>query len=41
MDKADQEIPALAASLSTTWLCNERSVNPKALLDYADQIIRG
>ncbi len=28
-------IPSLAASLSTTWLCNEKSVTKKTLLDYA------
>ena len=28
-------IPSLAASLSTTWLCNEKSVTQKSLLDYA------
>lgn len=41
MDEPDQEIAALAASLSTTWLCNERSVTQQSLLDYADQAIRG
>jgi len=28
-------IPSLAASLSTTWACNERSVSKSALLEYA------
>lgn len=28
-------VPSLAASLSTTWLCNERSVTKEALLQYA------
>ena len=32
-------IPALAASLSTTWLCNEKSVTPNSLLEYANSII--
>lgn len=35
----DMAIPSLAASLSTTWLCNERSVNRESLLSYADQFI--
>lgn len=39
-DEPDQEVAALAASLSTTWLCNERSVTKQALLDYADQVVR-
>ena len=30
-------IPSLAASLSTTWLCNEESVTREKLLSYADQ----
>ena len=30
-------IPSLAASLSTTWLCNEESVTREKLLDYANQ----
>lgn len=30
-------ISSLAASLSTTWLCNEQSVTRKKLLDYADK----
>lgn len=32
---ASLAIPSLAASLSTTWLCNERSVTKEALLQYA------
>jgi len=28
-------VPSLAASLSTTWLCNEKSVNKKTLLEHA------
>lgn len=28
-------VPSLAASLSTTWLCNEKSVTRQMLLDYA------
>jgi len=32
-------VPSLAASLSTTWLCNERSVNKTTLLEYADRFI--
>ncbi|MFI5150090.1 MAG: PfkB family carbohydrate kinase [Bacteroidia bacterium] len=32
-------IPSLAASLSTTWLCNEHSVTPKSLLSYANRFI--
>lgn len=31
----DLTIPSLAASLSTTWLCNEKSVTPENLLAYA------
>ncbi len=31
-------IPALAASLSTTWLCNEKSVTQNSLLKYADKL---
>ena len=30
-------VPSLAASLSTTWLCNEQAVTKKGLLKYADQ----
>lgn len=33
------KIPSLAASLSTTWLCNEDFVTPQKLLDYADKFI--
>lgn len=33
-------IPSLAASLSTTWLCNEKSVTPKNLSDYAAQFVQ-
>lgn len=38
---ADQvlTIPSLAASLSTTWLCNEQSVTPSKLKKYATGII--
>ncbi len=32
-------IPSLAASLSTTWLCNERSVTRDNLFEYADRFI--
>lgn len=32
-------VPSLAASLSTTWLCNERSVTPNGLLDYAARFV--
>lgn len=32
-------IPALAASLSTTWLCNEKSVTPQNLLNHASKYI--
>lgn len=32
-------IPSLAASLSTTWLCNEDFVTPEKLLNYADRFI--
>ena len=32
-------IPGLAASLSTTWLCNESSVNPNNLIDHANKFI--
>lgn len=28
-------VPSLAASLSTTWLCNEKSVNPENLIQHA------
>lgn len=33
-------VPSLAASLSTTWLCNERSVTREMLLDYADRAVQ-
>lgn len=33
-------VPALAASLSTTWLCNEKSVTRESLLNYADRFIQ-
>ncbi len=41
MERDIQEIivPSLAASLSTTWLCNEKSVTREMLLDYADRAI--
>lgn len=32
-------VPSLAASLSTTWLCNEKSVTKKALLNHAAQYL--
>jgi bifunctional ADP-heptose synthase (sugar kinase/adenylyltransferase) len=32
-------IPSLAASLSTTWLCNEHSVTKQTLIDYANKFI--
>jgi len=32
-------IPSLAASLSTTWLCNERSVTKNSLIEYANRFI--
>lgn len=32
-------VPSLAASLSTTWLCNEQSVTRKKLRDYANKHI--
>jgi bifunctional ADP-heptose synthase (sugar kinase/adenylyltransferase) len=32
-------IPALAASLSTTWLCNEKSVTPQSLLSHANRFV--
>lgn len=37
LKKADQNLylPSLAASLSTTWLCNEKSVTKKLLLEHA------
>ncbi len=33
-------VPSLAASLSTTWLCNEKSVTREMLLDYADRAVQ-
>jgi len=30
-------IPSLAASLTTTWLCNEQNVNQKNLTEHADK----
>ncbi len=33
-------VPSLAASLSTTWLCNEKSVSKEMLLDYAARAIQ-
>lgn len=35
----DMIVPSLAASLSTTWLCNEKSVLRETLLNYADQFV--
>lgn len=32
-------IPSLAASLSTTWLCNEKSVTKKMLIEHATKYI--
>jgi len=32
-------IPSLAASLSTTWLCNEKSVSPQELLNHASRFL--
>jgi len=32
-------VPALAASLSCTWLCNEKAVNRKALIEHAAQFV--
>ena len=32
-------VPSLAASLSTTWLCNERSVTKSSLREYATRFI--
>ncbi len=31
-------IPSLAASLSTTWLCNEKAVDKKSLIEFAKSI---
>lgn len=33
-------VPALAASLSTTWLANEKSVTRKSLIEYADRFLQ-
>jgi bifunctional ADP-heptose synthase (sugar kinase/adenylyltransferase) len=33
-------IPSLAASLSTTWLCNEESVTKEKLINYAHQVLQ-
>lgn len=33
-------VPSLAASLSTTWLCNEKSVTREMLLDYATRAVQ-
>jgi bifunctional ADP-heptose synthase (sugar kinase/adenylyltransferase) len=35
----DLLVPSLAASLSTTWLCNEQSVTKKKLLEHADSYV--
>jgi bifunctional ADP-heptose synthase (sugar kinase/adenylyltransferase) len=35
LNKKSLVIPSLAASLSTTWLCNEKSVTKKLLLEHA------
>ena len=32
-------IPSLAASLSTTWLCNEKSVTKQNLFEHASRFI--
>ena len=32
-------LPSLAASLSTTWLCNEKAVNPINLAEHADKYL--
>jgi len=32
-------VPSLAASLSTTWLCNEKSVTRESLIAYANRIV--
>jgi hypothetical protein len=39
LDNNRLAVPSLAASLSTTWLCNERSVTKKSLLEYANRFI--
>lgn len=33
-------VPSLAASLSTTWLCNEKSVTRESLLNYANRFVQ-
>jgi len=33
-------LPGLAASLSTTWLCNANSVNPQNLIKHANQYLQ-
>ena len=38
-NNVDMTVPALAASLSTTWLCNEKSVTRETLLDYAGRVV--
>lgn len=35
----DMIVPSLAASLSTTWLCNEKSVTKQMLFDYASRTV--
>jgi bifunctional ADP-heptose synthase (sugar kinase/adenylyltransferase) len=32
-------VPSLAASLTTTWLCNEKSVTPNGLIEHANKYI--
>lgn len=32
-------VPSLAASLTTTWLCNEQNVSPKNLKEHANQYL--
>lgn len=39
-DVKEMIVPSLAASLSTTWLCNEKSVTREMLIDYADRAIQ-
>jgi sugar/nucleoside kinase (ribokinase family) len=34
-------LPSLAASLSTTWMCNEKSVTKKMLIEHAKKVIPG
>ena len=38
-DKDQLYLPSLAASLSTTWLCNEKSVTKQLLLEHAAKFI--